>query len=144
MHLRIARQDPSACADATTTRFRVGCERDGNSQYTGSMSFTGNSKSFDLNNVICGSGEMETRTRRTIINRILYLSPKHNHKVTVEIYGESNCQQFKASFTIACGSTAPSVAYFQIGSTQYSTSRPGYDGSKFDASCLRFTLEACP
>lgn len=139
------RQSSSSCADATTTRFRVGCERDGNSQYTGSMSFTENSKSFDLNNVICGSGGDGNQNKANDrINRILYLSPKHNHKVTVEIYGESNCQQFKASFTIACGSAAPSHAYFQIGSTQYSTSRPGYDGSKFDASCLRFTLEACP
>lgn len=139
------RQDPSACADATTTRFRVGCERDGNSQYSGSMSFTGNSQSYDLNNVICGSGGDGNQNKANDrINRILYLSPKHNHKVTVEIYGESNCQQSKSSFTIGCGSTAPSVAYFQIDSSVYSTSRPGYDGSKFDASCLRFTLEACP
>ena len=134
----------SGCQDMTTTRFRMGCLRDGNSQYTGVFAMSENEKSYNLNNEQClygGDGNSNNVNDR--INRIIDVSPKHNHRVTFTIYGESNCQTFKSSFTVGCSGSIPNTLYFQDGSTVYSTTNPGYGGSKFDASCLKVKLDSC-
>lgn len=131
----------------------IGCWRDGNMQYSDHKSFTGTEASYDLNHWKCkhgGDGNQNNANDR--IHAITFADVAYGQKLTFILYGDSNCNTFKSQFTIGCDSNnaflqdypnANRRFYFQDGASSYTTSRPSYDGSRFDASCLKVQRSSC-
>lgn len=131
----------------------IGCWRDGNMQYSDHRSFTGTEASYDLNNWDCKhGGDGNTNSANDRIHAITFADVAYGQKLTFILYGDSNCNTFKSQFTIGCDSNnaflqdypdANRRFYFQDGASTYTTSRPSYDGSRFDASCLKVQRSSC-